>query len=396
MPKIQRMKLADLKPADYNPRTISQVAMAGLAASVARFGCVQPIIWNKRTEHVVGGHQRLAVLLEQGKRVADVVVVDLPLKEEKALNVALNSPAIAGEFTPDLDALLDEIQTGTPDIYADLLLAELREDGADPVEVVEDDVPEVQDDPVTRPGDLWLLGDHRVLCGDSTQDVSFVSEVDLVWTDPPYGVSYVGKTKDALTIQSDGDEFAETIRAAFAGAVGRCKPGAVWYVAAPPGPQFYDFASVLRDLRIWRETLVWVKDSMVLGHSDFHYQHEAIFYGWVPGEAHRAPPDRCQVTVWTIPRPKASRDHPTTKPVALVAKAIGISSKPGDTVYDPFLGSGTTLIAAEQLGRKCYGIEIEPRYVDVVLRRWVNLTGEPAVRESDGAKIERGPSAEAS
>ena len=151
----------------------------------------------------------------------------------------------------------------------------------------------------------------------------------------------------------------------------------------PPGPQFAEFASVLVDLGIWRQTLVWVKDSMVLGHSDYHYRHEPIFYGWKPGKAHKTLPDRKQTTVWEFDRPKASREHPTMKPVAMFAKMLENSTAAGSVVYEPFCGSGTTLIAAEQLNRKCYGMEISPQYCDVIIQRWEKFTGKKSKRIED-------------
>jgi len=235
-------------------------------------------------------------------------------------------------------------------------------------------------------GRLRLRSRHRVLCGDSTkaEDVERLMDgqkADAVITDPPYGVDYVGKTKDALVVHNDGrDGLNDLLTNALGYAADFCKSGGIWYVAAPPGPQFADFASVLSNLEIWRQTLVWVKDVMVLGRSDYHYRHEAIFYGWKPGAAHQDPPDRKQTTVWEFDRPKASREHPTMKPVSLYAKMLENSTRQDSVIYEPFGGSGTTLIAAEQLDRRCFGMEISPQYCDVIVRRFENLTGEEAVR----------------
>jgi site-specific DNA-methyltransferase (adenine-specific) len=204
---------------------------------------------------------------------------------------------------------------------------------------------------------------------------------DLVWTDPPYGVSYVVKTKDALSIQNDSlnpEEFLAFLKSAFENAKAVSKPGAVWYVAAAPGNLFLSFAIALSDLQIWRQTLIWVKNSFVLGRSDFHYRHEPIFYGWTPGAAHQEPPDRKQDSVWEIPRPKRSEEHPTMKPLELIIRAIRNSTNKGQIVLDPFGGSGSTLIAAEQTGRKARLIELDPKYCDVIVTRWQNLTGEKA------------------
>lgn len=234
-------------------------------------------------------------------------------------------------------------------------------------------------------GKLALKSRHKVLCGDSTrsEDVERLlagAVADAVLTDPPYGVDYVGKTKDALQVHNDGREtLAPLLEAALGLALKSCKEGGCWYVAAPARPQLIEFAMVLRDLEIWRQTLIWAKQSLVMGHSDYHYQHETIFYGWKPGAAHQAPPDRKQTSLWQFDRPTASREHPTMKPVALFAKMVSNSTSKGDLIYEPFGGSGTTLIAAEQLERRCSAIEISPSYCDVIVKRWETLTGEKAI-----------------
>jgi len=205
---------------------------------------------------------------------------------------------------------------------------------------------------------------------------------DCVWTDPPYGVSYVGKTVDALTIDNDDDPVAlkKLLQLSFDAACVASKPGGAWYVAAPPGPLHAMFSDILDELGIWRQTLAWVKDSFVMGHSDYHYRHEPIFYGWKPGAAHYFIADRTQDTVWDIPRPKRSTEHPTMKPVALIDRALKNSTRPGETVLDPFGGSGSTLIAAHDTGRIARLVEIDPRYVDVICRRYQQHTGEKPIR----------------
>jgi site-specific DNA-methyltransferase (adenine-specific) len=223
------------------------------------------------------------------------------------------------------------------------------------------------------------------MCGDSTsaEDVGRLmngKKADLLLTDPPYGVSYVGKTKDALTIENDAlteEGLEELIRGAFSLAETHCRPGAYWYATVPAGPLHLLFADDWKARGILRQIMVWVKDSMVLGHSEYHYQHEPILFGWMSGERYKNP-DRTRTTVWECPRPKASREHPTMKPVALWARAIQDGSREGDLVFDPFLGSGTTLIACEQLGRTCYGMEISPQYCQVIIDRWEKLTGQKA------------------
>jgi site-specific DNA-methyltransferase (adenine-specific) len=221
-----------------------------------------------------------------------------------------------------------------------------------------------------------------------------------VWTDPPYGVAYVGgvshdpkyaKKREAkgLTIENDAlndDELTDFLRASLGAAFTACKDGAAWYVAAPPGPLFHCFGTVLKDLDVWRHTLAWVKSAFVFGRSDYHYQHEAIFYGWKPGAAHKWTGDRKQSSTLNFDRPKGSENpgHPTPKPVELVEYCLGNSSGRGDVVLEPFGGSGTTLIACEKTGRIARLMELDPRYVDVIVKRWQEFTGKQATRESDG------------
>jgi len=231
---------------------------------------------------------------------------------------------------------------------------------------------------VTLPGDRWHLGDHRVLCADATETrVAEPESVDVMWTDPPFGVSYTGGTRKALTMQGDdASGIAELLQKAFARADTQLKPGARIYVAHPVGPLSISFGQeFMRAGWHLHQTLIWVKDSIVLGRSDYHYRHEPVLYGYKPGQRRTGRGargwygDNRQASVFEIPRPKASLAHPTIKPVRLVEAHLVNSSQPGDLVLDPFLGSGTTLIACEKLGRRCCGADIDPRYVDVAVRR---------------------------
>lgn len=215
----------------------------------------------------------------------------------------------------------------------------------------------------------------------------------LIWTDPPYGVEYVGKTKDALTIQNDGAEgLPGLLVAAFGNATGACTPGTPWYIAHPPGALCLTFGDAIRAVG-WRlhQTLIWVKDSMVLGHSDYHFKHEPIYYGFTPGDGRpgrgnhdgsRWRGDHSQVSVFEVPRPKRSEEHPTMKPPALIAHCVGNSSGRGDGVLDLFGGSGSTAVACEQTDRRGYLCEIDPRYVAVTLDRLSGMGLEP--RRADG------------
>lgn len=388
-------KIADLNPATYNPRKMSKEARHGLAASLKRFGLVQDVVVNRRNNVIVGGHQRIAALKVAGETEVPVIWVDLSEEEEKALNVTLNNPAIAGEFDDGLQALLAQIKADESLglVFEDLRLDHLIEDngGAGKGRTDPNAIPPTPPTAITKPGDLIILGRHRLVCGSATRPEDFRKlmggeKAQLVWTDPPYGVAYVGKTKDAMTIANDALDapalrafLAETLGNAFA----HTAPGAAWYVAAPSGDIFLEFGHVLgrEGLGVWRHTLVWLKDRFVMGRCDYHYKHESIFYGWTSGGAHYFVDDRTLDTVIEVPRPSANPDHPTMKPVELVAKCIQNSSKPNWLVLDCFGGSGSTLIACEQEGRRAALLELSPVYCDVIVRRWEEFSGQKAVRE---------------
>jgi len=398
--KLATMPLADLVPADYNPRRISDEAMAGLGASLDRFGLVQPIVWNQRTGRVVGGHQRIKALADRGATEADVVVVDLPDAEEKALNVALNSPAISGEFTEDLNALLDEISGELPDVYDALLLDELRIDTGGNGQVEEDEAPELRPAALSRPGDLWHLGEHRVLCGDCTDAEAVTRLMDgakakLVATDPPYGVNY-SKTKDGIPrsgfakhneqwgdLKNDGHEgpaLQDFLERAFTAALPHLDCAA-WYLWHAHLTQGFFAAAAAANVVLHRQ-IIWRKPGFVLTRSGmYHWSHEPCFYGWVKGHQPQWLGNKSQTSVWECGRDEDSGQHPTQKPIELFAIPIRNHLKQGEVCYEPFAGSGSQFIAAEQLGRKCYGIEIEPRYVDVICRRWHKLTGRVPHRD---------------
>lgn len=390
---VRRVALGDLSPDPANARKHGGENLAAIEASLKRFGQAEPLVVHKPTGRIIGGNGRFTAMKKLGWTEADVVELEIDELAATALGIALNrSGDLAGWDEEALGALLLELQrqdaldgVGFDDAAIDELLADLG--GLEEPGELDDPGPDaLPEKPVTRPGDLWVLGEHRLLCGDSREAESYTrllggERADIVWTDPPYGVRYVGKTADALQIENDhleGGELEEFLGLALGATNTVCRPGAVWYVAAPAGPNFLPFALVLTHLGVWRQTLTWVKDAFVLGRSDWHYKHEAIFYGWTPGVAHQAPPSRDGDTVWEVARPKASPDHPTTKPVELVTRALLANSNPGDIVLDPFAGSGTTLVAAESTGRKACVIELDPRYCDVVIRRWEEATGRHA------------------
>lgn len=388
-PCLLTKSIKDLSPAKYNPRKISDEAMGRLTKSLAEFGNIQPITWNARTGNVVGGHQRLKVYQAMGKADVEVWAVDLDEQKEKAANIALNK--LSGEFDlPMLKDILEEIDTGELDLeitgFGMEEIAEMME--GVPPEVTEDDVPEVPAEAITKPGDIYILGEHRLLCGDSAleKDVKTLmgdAMADMILTDPPYGVSYTGKTKDALKIENDDlDEegLAEKCKTWFNICEKFSRPGSYWIATVPEGRLHGVFFNDWNQRGILRQVLVWNKDSMVMGHSEYHYKHEPILFGWKQGERLKNS-DRTKTTVWDFKRPKASREHPTMKPIEMWSYAMSNHTKKGDILYEPFCGSGTTIIAAEQLGRKCYGMEISPQYCDVIVKRWENLTGKKAILE---------------
>jgi DNA modification methylase len=384
--ELRTMRAGDLRPSPRNWRTHPPAQRDALQGVLAEIGYADALLARELDDgslELIDGHLRAETTPDM---VVPVLVLDVNEEEAGKILLTLDPMAsLAGVDTEALASLMEEFNFDSDAVEAmlnDLALSSgVR---VEDVEIVEDEVPEPPDEAITQPGDLWVLGDHRLLCGDATkaQDLDRVldgEKANLVLTDPPYGVSYVGGTEEALTIQNDDREgLLALLESVFPLLVQRTRPGAGWYVAAPAGPQFLSFAQVLDDLGVWRQTLVWVKDSMVLGHSDYHYRHEAIFYGWTPGSAHRAPPDRTRTTILEHARPKASREHPTMKPVALWAELLANSSGKGDLVLDPFCGSGTTVIAAEQLGRRAGVLELEPRYCDVIINRWQELTGKDA------------------
>lgn len=371
-----------------NPR-VGDVSV--IVESIKSNGWYGTVIAQRSTGFVLAGNHRLKAAREYG--LDSVPVIWLDIDDDRALRILLadnRTSDLASYDDTVLARLLEDLNASSEGLigtgFDDSFLAELlggfpvgNEGLTDP-----DSIPEVGEDPITEMGNLWILGDHRLLCGDSTNpaDIDRLMDgrlADTVATDPPYGVNYIGGS--GLVVENDDPEgLHELLRGALGNASNVTKEGGVWYVAAPPGPQFADFASVLGELGIWRQTLVWVKDSLVLGRSDYHYRHEAIFYGWKPGKAHQTPPDRKQTTVWEFDRPKASKVHPTMKPVSLYEMMLTNSTNPGDVVLEPFCGSGTTVIAAEKTGRRCFGIELSEKYCDVIVKRWEEFTGQKAKR----------------
>lgn len=399
--EIQHVRPSLLKRAGYNPRSMTDKAREALKRGIARYGLVDPIIARRRDKLVVGGHQRLDAAKELGLATVPVVFLDdLDDQHAAALNVLLNNPSAQGEWDfGKLSAVLSELDghgfDATLTGFDDAELERLLSWTPDPEKAGEEDE-SVDLTPPKKPkskrGEIYQLGRHRLMCGDATSEADVAKLMggglaDMVWTDPPYGVEYVGGTKDALTIENDRPEgLDDLLRLAFAGVDSALKPGGRVYCAAPGGPRNLSFrvAFVETGWRLHQE-LVWVKSAMVLGHADYHYRHEPILYGHKvgPGRVGRGKHagtrwygDHSQTSVFEFDKPSRSAEHPTMKPVGLVRAQIGNSSKPRDKVLDTFAGSGTTLIACEQTGRTAYVMEIDPRYCDVIRKRYAALVGD--------------------
>ncbi len=365
-----------------------------------RFGQQTPIVADS-DGIIIKGNATVEAARSLGWDSVDVVRTELAGAEQRAYAIADNRSGELAEWDdPGLAEALKDL--GAAGIGLESLgftsddLAELE--AAGPTEIVEDDVPAVQEACITRPGDLWLLGDHRVLCGDSTkaEDVGRVmggAQANVMVSDPPYGIEHDSTWRDDAGLNTMGPTAAKGIT---------WDADADWRLAIElfKGDVLYCWHSGLKANVVVaalaacgfsvRAQIVWVKDVAPFGRGDYHWQHEPCYYAVRDGKPANIL-DR-DVTVWSAPSPKhimsASKDdktpHPTQKPIEIMARSI---RRHRGAVYDPFLGSGTTLIAAEQLKRRCYGLEIEPRYCDVICRRWERLTGRDPVRESDGAKF---------
>jgi DNA modification methylase len=387
---------AELVPNPRNWRTHPAEQQRALAGALTEVGWVGEVLVNRTSGRVVDGHLRIELALDRQEPAVPVTYVELTEDEERLVLASLDPiGAMADAEATALEELLADLEPADGDLRA--FLDELaRRQGFEHVTaglVDPDDAPDLPAEPTVRLGELYALGDHRLLCGDATGLESVrrafgeEAKADLIWTDPPYGVAYQTKlsTEEAVARhrRTDGLEVAndqpEDIPALLRATFGHAplKAGGSFYVASPSSgdvlPAFY--SALAESGMPVRQQLIWVKDVFVMGRHDFHYRHEPILYGWKEGAAHRFHGGRDQDTVWEIPRPRRSESHPTMKPVELVARALANSSSTGDLVYEPFAGSGSTIIAAEQTGRRCVALEIDPHYAQVALERWASFTG---------------------
>lgn len=413
--QIEKVKIADLLEYKNNAKEHPQWQIEQIVESIEKFGFNDPIAIDENNI-IIEGHGRLYALQEMGAEEVECIRLShLGENEKKAYILAHNKLTMNTEFDADLLAQeLGEIEGIDMSSFGFLM---------DPlIEVVEDDFDDEaaieQPEPIAKLGDVYQLGEHFLMCGDSTDFIAVKklcgeSMMDLLVTDPPYNVAYEGKTEDALTIENDNMDdakFREFLKAAFACADGVMRPGAAFYIWHADSEGF-NFRGACRDIG-WtvRQCLIWNKNQMVLGRQDYQWKHEPCLYGWKDGAAHYFVDDRNLLTVLeeeselkkmskaelinyileiqeqtattVINEVKPSRNglHPTMKPLRLIERLVRNSSKKGENVLDLFNGSGSTLMVCEQLGRRYYGMELDPRYVDATIERWEEFTGKKAVK----------------
>ncbi|MBN3490254.1 ParB N-terminal domain-containing protein [Acholeplasma equirhinis] len=387
--KIQIMKPSDLIEYEHNPRN-NDDAVDAVANSINEFGFKVPIIIT-RDNIIVAGHTRLKAALKLGlTEVPCLIADDLNEDQIKAFRLADNKTAELATW--DLKKLEDELF----DIDMDMLQFGFEElESQIPDNATDDDfdptneIPEV---PVSQKGDLYVLGNHRVMCGDSTikENVEQLLDgniVDMVFTDPPYNVDYEGTAGKIQNDKMEDSAFYLFLLDAFTNMFEHTKKGGAIYVCHAD-TEGLNFRNAFKNAGFkLAECLIWVKNALVLGRQDYHWRHEPILYGWREGAAHYFVDDRTQDTIWEYNKPKKNEEHPTMKPLELVGKAIANSSRPNEKVLDLFGGSGSTLIASDQLSRKSFLMELDEKFVDVIVKRYlhhVSGQNEGCYRVRDG------------
>lgn len=389
--EIREIRLSELHPASYNPRKKLKKGdkeYEKIKQSLLKFGYVDPIIVNKDLT-VIGGHQRLTVLKDLDYETAKCVIVDLSKEDEKALNIALNK--ITGQWDDQLlaDLLLDLQEsdfnldlTGFEPPEIDEILTNVHDkDLSDDDFDVEE---ELKKPTFSKRGDIWQLGKHRVICGDSTKAETYDQllgdkKANLVVTDPPYNVDVEESAGKILNDNMPDSEFYQFLFDMFTQVEKHIESDASIYVFHAD-TEGLNFRKAFKNAGFYLSgCCIWKKNSLVLGRSPYQWQHEPCLFGWKQKGKHQWFSDRKQTTIWEYDRPKSSKDHPTMKPIPLMAYPIQNSSMRGTIVLDPFLGSGSTLMAADQTGRVCYGIELDEKFVDVIVKRYIESTGNDNV-----------------
>ena len=386
--KIESKLVKDLNPASYNPRQISSKQYKDLKESIKKFGLVDPIIINKNGNVVIGGHQRLKICKDLKYVEVECVMLDLSKEEERELNIRLNKNT--GDF--DMDILANEFDIeeltdwGFKHIDLDINIDKITEGNTE-----DDHIPEVKESRV-KLGDVWQLGNHRLMCGDSTKESDVEKlmngeKADMVFTDPPYNVDYEGgikKINGKLTgyrdkIKNDKlNDFSHFLNSCFSNMHLFMKDGSCIYITHSEVERVAFTETFKMAGFQLSSVIIWVKNNSTFSmNKDYKWKHEPIIYGWKKG-SHNFYGDNSQDTVWLYDRPSKSKLHPTTKPIELIDKAIKNSSKKNEIVLDIFLGSGSTLIACEKTNRTCYGMELDTKYCDVIIERWEQFTGQKA------------------
>jgi DNA modification methylase len=395
--QVERWSIERLIPYARNARTHTDEQVAQIAASIAEFGFNQPVLISPDGS-IIAGHGRVLAARRLGHSHVPVIVLEhLNENQKRAFMLADNKLALNAGWDEqmlrlELEALAEQdfpMQlTGFPEEELGALLADLADDAVDP-----DQVPEAKTQVTSQLGDLWELGDHRLLCGDGT-DREHLDRVlggassDLVFSDLPYNANYSGKTPQRLTIANDnlGQEFGAFLRKACQTLLG-VHAGPV-YICMSSGELHRLHAAFVEAGGHWSTYVIWAKNTFTLGRSDYQRQYEPILYGWREGNKHFWCGDRNQGDVWNFDKPHCNDVHPTMKPVELIERAVSNSSRRGDVVLDPFVGSGSTVIACERTGRRARVVEIEPGYVDVVVRRWQIYSGGQARLAPEGRSFE--------
>jgi len=391
IPSVVMTRVGDLTPYARNSRTHSDEQIAQIAASIKEFGWTNPILIDGE-KGIIAGHGRLKAAMRLGlEEIPAIELSHLTEIQKKALIIADNKLALNAGWDNELLGLeLEELELEGLDLsltgFGEEEISALKPEVVNEGLTDEDAVPDPPEEPITKPGDIWILGKHRLMCGDSTsidhlEKLCNGRQVDMWLTDPPYNVAYEGKTKDALTIKNDSmsdDTFRQFLRDAYTAADAVMKSGAVFYIWHADS-EGYNFRGAAQDAG-WkvRQCLIWKKSTMVMGRQDYHWKHEPCLYGWKEGAGHLWAADRKQTTILEFDKPSRNGEHPTMKPVALFEYQMLNNTKGGDIVLDSFGGSGTTLVAAEKNGRVAYLMELDPKYCDVIVKRWEEFTGKKA------------------
>lgn len=384
-PELRVIPVQDLKPAAYNPRKKLKPGDSEyekIKKSIEEFGFADALVVNKDMT-IIGGHQRLTVAMELGYTEVPCTVVDIDKTREKALNIALNKitgawdEALLAELLKDIEASgLSPMMTGfeppeMEQLFNKVASREVSEDEFD----VES---ELKKPTISKLGDLWHLGRHRVICGDSTGEETYKVlmegvKANVIVTDPPYNVDVEETAGKIMNDNMADQDFYKFLLAAYTRMhENLADDGSIYVFHADT--EGLNFRKAFKDAGFYLSgCCIWKKNALVLGRSPYQWQHEPCLFGWKTNGKHEWYSDRKQTTIWEYDRPKASKDHPTMKPVQLMAYPIRNSSMTNGIVLDPFLGSGSTLVACEETDRVCRGIELDPKFVDVIVKRYIEL-----------------------